>query len=267
MISELAARLKQSPEDGKGWAMLARTYAVTKRYPEAVEAYEEASKLIPDDAVMLVDYADILAMENGKKFKGKPLELLRRALKADPNNVKGLALMGSALFQAGDYPAAVAHWSKLLPMLPPDAPLTAQVKAGIENAHKLANGAQSVPDGQAQPANVTKVSGVVELSPSLRSKVAPTDTVFVFAKAVSGPPMPIAVIRAQASELPLKFVLDDSMSMMPSMKLSGQQQVTVSAKISKSGSATQQSGDMKGEVSPVKVGANNIRIVIDSVVP
>ncbi|MDX8385132.1 MAG: hypothetical protein R8M11_01285 [Gallionella sp.] len=285
MINDLAARLEQNPEDGRGWSMLARTYAVSKRYSDAVNAYEKAANLIQDDAVMLVDYADILAMVNGKTFKGRPLELIEMALKIDPNIVKGLALRGSAAFEMGDYSGAAAYWGKLLPMLPPNSPLLAQTKKGIENAHTMATRGQSQPlqaqvkkeiesanamasKGQSQPVSTgARISGVVELSPKLAQQVAPTDTLYVFAKAVSGPPMPVAVIRTVAKDLPLKFVLDDSMAMMPSMKLSSQQQVTVSAKISKSGSATPKSGDLKGEVSPVKLGAENVRVVIDSIVP
>jgi len=281
MIDDLAVRLEQNPEDGRGWSLLARTYAVSKRYPEALSAYEKAANLIQDDAIMLVDYADILAMVNGKTFKGKPLELVERALKIDPNNVKGLALRGSAAFEMRDYAGSAAYWSKLLPMLPPNSPMLAQTKKGIENAHKMASrgqpqslraqdnqGSPMASKAQSQPISTgASISGVVELSAKLAQQVAPTDTLYVFAKAVSGPPMPVAVIRTTAKDLPLKFVLDDSMSMMPSMKLSNQQQVTVSAKISKSGSATPKSGDLKGEVSPVKLGAENVRIVIDSVLP
>ena len=262
MTNDLAARLAQNPEDGRGWSMLARTYAVSKRYSDAVNAYDKATSIIQDDAVMLVDYADILAMVNGKTFKGKPLELIQRALEIDSNNVKGLALRGSAAFEMGDYTSAVEYWSKLLPMLPPNSPLRVQAKKGIENAHAMTARSQSQPVSPG-----ARVSGVVELSPKLVGQVAPTDTLYVFAKAVSGPPMPIAVIRAVAKDFPLKFTLDDSMAMMPSMKLSSQQRVTVSAKISKSGSATPKSGDLKGEVSSVKVGAENVRIVIDRLVP
>ena len=271
VINDLAERLKQNPDDGKGWAMLARAYAVMGRYAEAVEAYEKAASLIQTDAVMLVDYADILAMVNGKKLQGKPQELIRQALKIDPNNVKGLALMGSAAFQAGDYKLAEEYWSKLLPILPPDSPLAKQIKAGITDAQALAAGKQTplkTSGDKAQPVNGgARIAGVVKLSTALSGKVAPTDTVFVFAKAISGPAMPIAVIRAQVRDLPIKFVLDDSMAMMPAMKLSNHKNVTVSAKISKSGSATQQSGDLKGEVSPVEVGADNVQVVIDRVVP
>ncbi|MBI5431080.1 MAG: c-type cytochrome biogenesis protein CcmI [Nitrosomonadales bacterium] len=268
-IDDLAARLKLNPDDGKGWAMLARTYAITGRYTEAVDAYEKAARLIQTDAVLLVDYADVLAMLNGKRMQGKPLELIRQALKIDPNNIKGLALMGTAAFQDGDYVRAEEYWNKLLPVLPPDSPLTGQIKAGIADAHALATGKSAPkPSSAGKPGSSgAQIAGVVKLSPALRDRVAPSDTVFVFAKAVSGSPMPIAVMRARVRDLPLKFVLDDSMAMMPAVKLSDHGNVTVSAKISRTGNATQQSGDLKGEISPVRMGADNVQIIIDSVVP
>lgn len=274
MIKALSARLQQNPDDGKGWAMLARSYAVLGRYNEALPAYEKAANLIPNDPVLLIDYADVLAAVNGKNLQGKPAELIKSALLIDPTNVKGLNLMGSAAFQAGDYAHAIGYWEKLLPLLPPDSAAAKQINANIANARTqsgkqdMGNQAQRPSVGQIQPASGgAQISGVVELSPALAEKVLPTDTVFVFAKAVSGPPMPLAVIRTQAKNLPQKFVLNDAMAMMPSMKLSNFQEVTVSAKISRSGNATPQSGDLKGEVPSVKIGTGNVHLVIDKIVP
>jgi cytochrome c-type biogenesis protein CcmH len=276
MIKALSARLEQDPNDGKGWAMLARSYAVMGRYNEALPAYEKAANLIQNDPVLLVDYADVLAVLNDKNLQGKPLELIQSALIIDPTNIKGLNLIGTAAFQAGDYTRAVGYWEKLLQLLPPDSPNAKQINTSIANARAQEMGKgeagkrpQSLPaQGETQPATGgAQISGVVRLSPALAGKVSPTDTVFVFAKAVSGPPMPIAVIRAQVKDLPQKFILNDSMAMMPTMKLSNFQEVVVSAKISKSGNATPQSGDLRGEVAPVKVGANNVQLVIDKVVP
>ena len=281
MIKALSARLEQNPNDGKGWAMLARSYAVMGRYNEAVPAYEKAANLLPNDPILLVDYADMLAAVNGKNLQGKPVELLKSALILDPNNMKGLNLMGSAAFQAGDYTHAVSYWEKLLPLLPPDSPGAKQITASIANARAQENG--TGPSGKQQPGRQgqplptqgeaqsttggAQISGMVSLSPALAAKVAPTDTVFVFAQAISGPPMPIAVIRAQVKDLPQKFILNDSMAMMSTTKLSNFQEVVVGAKISKSGNATPQSGDLRGEVASVKVGANNVQLVIDKIVP
>ncbi len=275
MIKALSARLEQNPNDGKGWAMLARSYAVMGRYNEAVPAYEKAVNLIPNDPVLLVDYADILGVVNGKNLQGKPTELIQKALLLDGTNAKGLNLMGTAAFQAGEYIHAVSYWEKLLQLLPPDSPTAKQVSASISNARaqagigETAGQALSLPSpGERESSGGgAQISGEVRLSPALAGKVAPTDTVFVFAKAMSGSPMPIAVIRAQVKDLPQKFTLNDTMAMMPSMKLSNFQEVAVGAKISKSGNATPQSGDLRGEVSAVKVGTNNVQLVIDKIVP
>lgn len=269
MIKTLSERLEQNPNDGKGWAMLARSYAVLGQYKEALPAYEKAANLIPNDPVLLVDYAEIMATANGKNLQGKPSEIIKSALLMDPNNIKGLNLIGIAAYQAGDYAHAVSYWEKLLKLLPPDSPVVKKINDSIATARaREAAGTQPTSQGMMQPAaGGTQISVVVKLSPALAAKVSPTDTVFVFARAVSGPAMPIAVIRAQAKDLPKKFVLNDSMAMMPSMKLSNFQEVALGAKISKSGSATPQSGDLRGEVASVKVGANNVQLVIDKIVP
>ena len=275
MIKALSARLEQNPNDGKGWAMLARSYAVMGRYNEAVPAYEKAVNLIPNDPVLLVDYADILGVVNGKNLQGKPTELIQKALLLDGTNAKGLNLMGTAAFQAGEYIHAVSYWEKLLQLLPPDSPTAKQVSASISNAREQSGEGETRLQAQVSPSpserqasgGGAQISGEVRLSPALAGKVAPTDTVFVFAKGMSGSPMPIAVIRAQVKDLPQKFTLNDTMAMMPSMKLSNFQEVAVGAKISKSGNATPQSGDLRGEVSAVKVGTNNVQLVIDKIVP
>jgi cytochrome c-type biogenesis protein CcmH len=131
MINGLQARLAQNPNDGKGWSMLARSYAVLGRYNESAAAYDKAANLIQNDAALLVDYADILAMANGKNLQGKPLELLHSALKIDPNNSKGLLLSGKAAYQAGDFAHAVGYFEKLLQLLPADSPLAKQVSNNI----------------------------------------------------------------------------------------------------------------------------------------
>ena len=268
MIKALSARLEQNPNDGNGWAMLARSYAVLGRYNEALPAYEKAAGLLHNDPVLLVDYADVLATVNGKNLQGKPLELIQSALMIDPANIKGLNLIGMAAFQAGDYTHAVGYWEKLLKLVPPGSPVAKQINASIASAHARESGKQPQPlPAQSGIAGGAQISGVVRLSPALAGKVSPTDTVFVYAKAASGPPMPIAVIRAQVKDLPQKFILDDSMAMMPTMKLSNFQEVVVSAKVSKSGNATPQSGDLRGEVAPVRVGANDVQLVIDKIVP
>jgi cytochrome c-type biogenesis protein CcmH len=131
MIKGLKARLDQNPNDGKGWTMLARSYAVLGRFSESAAAYEKATNLIQNNAALLVDYADVLAMANGKSLQGKPAELLQSALKIDPNNTKGLLLSGKAAYQAGDYVHAAGYFEKLLKLLPPESPLAKQVSDNL----------------------------------------------------------------------------------------------------------------------------------------
>ena len=269
MIKALSDRLAKNPDDGKGWAMLGRSLAVLGRYGESAAAYEKATKLIPDNAALMAAYAEVLAMSNGQSLQGKPMELIQRAIKIDPNNTRVLFLTGKAAYQAGDYALAIDNWEKLLKLLPADSPQAKQISDNIAHVRTLEKSGQR-PHGQgtAQPANGgAEISGMVSLSPALAGKAAPSDTVFIFAKAVSGPSVPIAVIRSQVKDLPQKFVLNDSMVMMPTMKLSNFKEVVISAKVSKSGNATPASGDLRGEVAPVKVGADNVQLVIDKVTP
>jgi cytochrome c-type biogenesis protein CcmH len=269
MIKALSARLEKNPDDGKGWSMLARSYAVMGRYSESAAAYQKATNLIPNNSALLMDYAEVLAVANGKSFQGKPSELVKQALNIDPNNTRALFLIGKAAYQAGDYPQTVDYWQKLLSLLPPDSPQAKQISDDIAKVRaQETSGKRPQTQGQAQPATSgAQIAGVVRLSPALADKAAPTDTVFVFAKAVSGPPVPIAVIRTQVKDLPKQFILNDSEAMTPTMKLSNFKEVEIVAKVSKSGSATPQPGDLRGEVTPVKVGTENLQLVIDKITP
>ena len=266
MAAKLAARLEQNPDDAKGWAMLARTYMAMQRFPEAVAAYAKATALVKDDASLLADYADALATSTGRNLEGRPLELVMQALKLDPNQWKALALAGTAAFDRKDYRAAIVHWEKLVQQLPPDSEFSQSMKASIAEARQL-GGIKSGALPGPQPATAVSVRGTVSLSPALSATVKPTDTVFIFTRAAEGSRQPIAAVRRQVIELPAQFTLDDSQSMSAGMKLSNFREVVVGARISKSGGATPQSGDLQGISHKVKVGATDVVVVIDSVVP
>ena len=210
------------------------------------------------------------------------MALIERALKADPKHFKALALAGSAAFDRGDYAVAIAQWQKIAVQLPPDSELAPRVQAMIGDARgKLAgNDAAPAPSpspstqvtaappaaSAARPAAGTSVSGTVTLDPALAAQAAPGDAVFVFARAANGSRMPLAVQRAQVKDLPLAFKLDDSMAMAPGMTLSSATQLTVGARISKSGTAIAQPGDLSGEITGVAPGANHLAIRIGTVV-
>ncbi|MBI1988407.1 MAG: c-type cytochrome biogenesis protein CcmI [Betaproteobacteria bacterium] len=266
MVAKLAARLEQNPDDANGWAILARSYAAMQRFPEAIAAYAKAAALTRDDADLLADYADALAASAGRNLEGKPLELVKQALKIDPNQWKALAMAGTAAFDRKDYQEALVYWEQLLAKLPSESQFRQTLTASIDEARQLGGikpGALPAP----LPAAGDGVRGTVSLSPALAGSVKPTDTVFIFTRAAEGPRQPIAAVRRQAIELPAQFTLDDSQSMSAGMKLSSFREVVVGARISKSGSATPQSGDLQGISQKVKVGATDVAVVIDSVVP
>lgn len=267
MVAKLAARLEQNPDDAKGWAMLARSYAAMQRFPEALAAYAKATALAKDDAALLADYADVLATSTGRDLEGRPLELITQALKLDPNQWKALALAGTAAFNRKDYKTAVVYWEKLLQQLPPDSEFGLSMKSSIAEARQLGGIKSNASTTSPPPAAAASVSGRVTVSPSLAVKVQPTDTVFIFTRAAEGSRQPVAAVRRQARELPVEFTLDDSQAMSAERKLSGLREVVVGARVSKSGSATPQSGDLQGISQKVKVGATDVAVVIDSVVP
>ena len=286
MIDQLAKRLQQSPQDADGWSMLARSYSYVGKFPEAVKAYQKAVELLPKDAHLLADYADALAMTQERRLAGAPMKLVQRALELDPKDVKALALAGSDAFDRHDYASAVSYWDRAVKAGPPDPQFARQLQAGLEEARKLAGGAvppptmasaaepqaaaprstPSTPSPGSAPAGAT-VSGRVQLSASLTGKVAPTDTLFVFARAAQGPRMPLALMKRQVKDLPLEFALDDSMSMMPNLKLSNFSSVVIGARVSKAGDAMPASGDLQGFSAPVKVGSAGVDVRIDQVVP
>jgi len=266
LVARLAARLKDNPEDAEGWMMLGRSYSVLGRFGEASEAYAKAAARMPRDAQLLADYADALAMAQGRTLQGDPEKILLRALAVDPDNVKALLLAGTAAFNRSDHRAAIRHWERALKVLPPESDMVQRVQASIAQARSLAGSpgrkAQVAKPAPAQDGS--RVSGVVRLAPELAGKVAPGDTVFIFARAAEGPRMPLAILRKRASDLPAEFTLDDSMAMAPQMRLSAFPNVVIGARVSKSANANPQPGDLQGLSAAVKVGAKSVSVVIDT---
>jgi cytochrome c-type biogenesis protein CcmH len=255
LSERLKKKLEQNPNDGAGWALLARSYAEIGRHADAVPMYEKAMKLIPDDPQMLADYADALGMLHGRKLEGKPEQLIQQALKIDPNHVKALMLAGTVAFDRKEYGRAAQYWDKARTNLPPgtDTEIVQELTGGIAEANSLAGGtnvAAGAPIGSTVPTpkkgQNLAISGTVTVAPSLAGKGAPTDTLFVFAREMNGPPMPVSIVKATKSDLPFTFRLDDSTSPMPSRKLSDVDTVVIVARLSKSGEAMPKSGDLQG---------------------
>jgi cytochrome c-type biogenesis protein CcmH len=282
LVAKLAQRMEQEPDKLEGWVLLGRTYSAMGRFPEAAKALQRSLQLQPDEPDLLADYADVLAMTNGQTLEGEPTRLLERALARDPEHQKSLALAGTAAYARADYARAVKYWERLLKTLPADSEDLRSIQASIDEArtqagNKAPNVAQSrAPTGPAKQLESSgapvatgsgAIAGEVSLARELAGKAAPEDTLFVYARASEGPSMPLAVQRLKVKDLPAKFNLDDSMSMAPEMRLSKFPQVMVLARVSKSGKAVPQSGDLQGSAGPVKLGVSQLKVVIDQVLP
>lgn len=258
LTARLAAKMQAKPDDAQGWVMLAKAYRALEKLPESAKAYARAAELNPKDADVQADYAEILVILQRGRFDGEPLRLARLALELDPKSEKALALLGTAAFDGRDFASAIAYWERLLTLAPPGSDYARAVEGGIAQARQELS-------KPAAPA--AKVAGRVTLSPALAKDAAPEDTVFVFARATNGPPMPLAVLRKQVKDLPVDFVLDESMAMAPGMSLGAFDSVVVGARVSKRGNPMPASGDLEGLSGPVKPGATGVAITIDKRLP
>jgi cytochrome c-type biogenesis protein CcmH len=247
--------MREKPDDAEGWKLLGRSYVALGRFPEALDAYAKAAARKPRDPDLLADLADVLATTRPERLQGEPEKLVLRALEIEPQHLKALALAGTAAFDRKDYAAAARYWQRMLPLVEPGSDDARQIQASIAEARSLG--------GVAAPG---ALNGRVSISKKLAAQASPDDVVFIFARAVEGPPMPLAVKRVRVRDLPAEFALDDSMAMAPGMNLSAHARVVVGARISKSGQPTAQSGDLQGFSAPVANNARGVSVTIDSVV-
>lgn len=266
-VAALSERLKAEPGNAEGWVMLGRSYVVLGRYRDAATAWRRAAELVPGNPTLLADLADVVAMAQGKRLAGEPARLIQQALDADPRHVKALALAGSAAFEARDHGAARGYWERVLALVPADSDIARSMQGSIAQATRLEAALAEAAPAAATAATTTALTGEVSLSPALAARVAAGDTLFVFARAAVGQRMPLAIVRRPVGTWPAVFALDDGMAMAPNLKLSGFAQVVVSARVSRSGNATPQPGDLVGQSTPVASAVQGLRVVIDTVQP
>jgi len=286
-IATLVQRLKDHPEDVEGWGLLGRAYTALGRPAEALDALKHAHAIAPDNTALTVEYAQALAVAAPThRIDGEARDLLEAVLKTEPQNQRALWLLGISDYQANRFDAAIARWNALLPLLPADSDVAASVKKQIADAQAHRDGkappatqvaavegddAADTPAAATTPADGASAAHLtvkVALDPKLKEQLDPNATLFVFARAAKGPPMPLAIQRLKAGQLPLTVALDDSMGMLPTMKLSMFPQVIVGARVSKSGNALPQSGDLQTLSAPLDVHRSEaIELTIDSVVP
>lgn len=276
MVVQLKERLAANPSDAEGWSMLGRSYYFLKRYAEAAQAYGKVVEIIGEtEPDVLADYADTVAMASGRSMQGKPYALVKKALTLQPFHEKSLWLAGSAAYEEKDYATALQYFEKLMQLFQPGSENYEQMKRNVAELQGLmAQGGMQVPPNataaRAVPAagGSAKITGTVKLNPALAAQAAPTDTVFIFARAAQGPRMPLAIVRKQVKDLPITYTLDDSLAMNPALKLSNFQQVVVGARISKSGNAMPQSGDLQGQSETIALSNTKpVDVVINSVTP
>lgn len=265
MVTSLEAKLAQEPENFEGWAMLARSYKVMRRTAEAERAYEKAWPLVQQHPQLLADYADLLASKAGD-LAGRPEQLIAMALKLDPDHLQSLWLAGTAAFNRADYASAVNHWQRAQRQLPPESEDAQMLANIVEEARQKMGNRKAAPMAQAATAAGPDIRGRVELAAAVKARAAPNDTVFILAREAGGGPMPLAVKRISVADLPMAFTLDDSDALMPNRPLSSVKSIQVEARISKSGDAKSQPGDLIGSLGPVKPGAKGLKLVIDRVV-
>jgi len=292
MAERLAERLKAKPDDAEGWSMLGRSYSVLEMFPQAVVAFQRVIDLRPQDAQGYVDYADALGMTQGRKLAGEPEKLIARALQLDPDNVKALSLSGTLALDRGDAAGAAQRWAHALQKTEPGSEMAQRLQGAIDDARQraglpaapamaaagtamarplaaaLAGAAASASPAAAAPALAgASVQVRISLAPALAAKAGPEDTVFIFARALQGSKAPLAIQRRQVKDLPLELTLDDSMAMSPALRLSTVSQVIVGARVSKSGNAMPQPGDLQGLTPAVAVGARGLQLQIADVLP
>ena len=271
MVAGLQKKMDANPDNAKGWYMLGRSYMVLKRYPEAAKAFESASKLQPDSADAMLSLADALSMSSQGQLAGRPTELVNKALKLDPQNLTALWLSGMAARQQGNYLDAITQWNKVLPLIIDKPEDTTEVNRLISEAKSqlspelqedLAKGAKVAVVDKNDSAAGIKVN--ISISEEMLKQSSPDDLVFIYAKAMSGPPMPLAALRKQVKDLPISVTLNDDMAMMPNLKLSGFPEVVVGARVSKTGRPIAENGDLYAEKSSIKEG-DDVSLEINSV--
>lgn len=271
-VASLEQHLKMMPDDTEGWVMLGKAYKYRKEYKKAADAMARAYELSPNQAETALLYADAIVNRQDGDLDGKPSELIFKALELEPHNPRALWLAGLSKVQAGDLPRAVALWRQLAGELPKGSEAQQEVNdllAKLEQQMSGIQASESAATASSEPNSAQTKSLMVEvrLDPKLERMIEPNDTLYLYAQALNGPPLPLAIVRKKASDMPLKVILDDSSAMTPSMKLSNYDQVRLIARVSKSGDAKAHSGDLQGMLEPVNVAANTLYpVTIDQVV-
>lgn len=284
MAESLAKKLNEKPDNLQGWVMLGRTYRTLEKFDVSVKAYDRALRMSDDDDLKL-ERVEVLAMKAQGNFEGEPWQVIREILQRDPQHYGALLMAGSASYAHAQYADALKFWQQARKSLEADNPdvpglddaiASVQQKLGVPvkpatGKTSSGNATQPAPAAaitSANPANSgLTVSGQVSISEALKRNVKPSDVVFIYATPANGERMPLAIFKTTVAQLPLAFTLDDSSAMTPERRLSGAGEVLVKVRVSKSGNAIPQSGDLSGTLGPVKVGSKGLKLEIKDQIP
>jgi cytochrome c-type biogenesis protein CcmH len=259
MTARLEQAVRSNPQLAQGWYFLGRSYMAEERPSEAANAFEQAVGLTGRQPELLGQWAQALYFAGDRKWNQQLQDLTDEALKADPQEVTSLGLLGIAAYESQRYTQAIDYWQRLLLLLPAGEPSHQAIEEGLALARRAleADGAAKLPVTSKVHLQVR-----VELSAAVRDKVQPGDTVFVFARAVSGTPMPLAVKRLRVADLPAQISLTDSDAMLEQLKLSAFGQVQLQARVSRAGDASK--GEWVGQGPPLaSTTREQQRLIID----
>ena len=239
MIPQLVERLKHDPSDLQGWLMLGKTYKYLEQFPEAAQVFGKLNQLQPNNVEVMLNYAELLALTHDGQLSGEPAALALKAVQLEPDNSDALWMAGMVKAEAGEAAEAVAFWQKLAGQLPADSPAQPQIQQMIAEVG-------SQPSAPAKVEITTNIHVMVDLDANIKAQAQAQQTVFIYAQALNGPKMPLAIVRKQVADLPLSVDLNDTLAMQPNMHLADFKQLRIVARISKSGTAMTQPGDFIG---------------------
>ena len=249
---EVMRRLMEQPDDALGWDTLARLFVAQERFAEAAGALKKFRELAGDSADVLVREANALAFANNGELRGEPESLIDRALELDPQHFGALFLAGFAVALRQDYQSALDYWHRA-ETLSPNEDVRSEIRRLISGAEaEIAGTGSSTGDGVSTVAAGQSVRVSVSVEPAILEQVDPQDSVFIFARALQGPAVPLAVVKRQVKDLPLVIELDDNSAMVPNMTISAFDKISIVARISRSGTAQAASGDFFGETEVIE---------------
>ncbi len=280
LLPQLEQRLEAEPDDLEGWRLLGRSYLSVREFEKARTAFANALALDESSTTTMAQLAESIAMTRNGDLSGEPMVLLERSQAIDPTHEHSLWLISIGRQQAGEHEAALQGFDQLTSISGDDPEALATIEqmrsqslqalgqSGIRAAPEEPSASSDQDQAAPDNADVTAISVTVSLSESALANADPTQSVFIYATATTGPPMPLAVSRHTVSELPLTVTLDSTMAMIPTMTLDSFDNVTVGARVSKTGNPIAQSGDWFSEMGDVDIqNVENVELVIDQQEP